>query len=582
MKRIRTSLSGKLILAVITLLLIPLVAINVVAYRQSNAAVQEQLLSFNRSMLETVADQVTEYFAAAEKGVLSLYGNQKIMNSLHPPYDLDKQYTLRRGMTEVLGNYSMLEGLIFRLRDGPVVYVLTAGASRGVFLTLNTDPQALMDEADFDDILTVLTDGAGRPQYYAYNIRLNNEPLPQPLVDVIALIRHESVESLITSAKNPYFDSETDLVLGRGRGVYQGLRIAEGGIDTGAEDLGDTPLPQRADQVCLYAERAFRGVSIQVASFTPRANLEKKARDVVSFLIPVQLCALVFIALFVLSNYRITIEPIQRILKNIENVCRGKFEYTVPPERRDELGVLEARYSDMVHSIDTLINENYRGTLEVTRARLKMLQAQIHPHFLNNMLQAIATSALKRGAPEVSEQIAALGRLFQYNLNAKQEVVTVREEVRQIQDYIDLQKIRFGDRIAFLLRCQDAALDETLPPMILQPLVENSILHGIEPGGAPGRIEIEIGKEEKGPLRLCIRDDGQGMDEETLAALAAAYERYDTAGPLDQSDGIGLMNVLVRLRLFTHGRFVWNIQSEAGGWTAITLQVGGEEEACAS
>lgn len=210
-------------------------------------------------------------------------------------------------------------------------------------------------------------------------------------------------------------------------------------------------------------------------------------------------------------------------------------------------------------------------------SEMKALQARINPHFMFNTLNSIAQMAYLEAAPQTEQMIEAVSDYFRYNLKDISHVSTMAEEIKNVKDYIYIQKIRFGDRINFSL-CYDEEADRgKIPALTLQPIIENSIIHGLGCCEGDGRVEISVKCEGKG-VRICISDNGRGIEEEKLSVISGYIEGTDVQGI--HSDSIGLKNVIDRMRVFFKDRFDMTIVSEINKGTSITIIVPYEENLC--
>ena len=200
-------------------------------------------------------------------------------------------------------------------------------------------------------------------------------------------------------------------------------------------------------------------------------------------------------------------------------------------------------------------------------SEMKALQARINPHFMFNTLNSIAQMAYLEEAPQTEQMIEAVSDYFRYNLKAIHHVSTMAEEIKNVKDYIYIQKIRFGDRIDFSL-CYDEKADKgKIPALTLQPIIENSIIHGLGCCQGEGRVEISVSCEGKS-IGICIRDNGRGIEEEKLSAISGYIEGTDVQGIID------------RMRAFFKDGFDVTIVSEINGGTAITVTIPYEENLC--
>ncbi|SDF56194.1 sensor histidine kinase [Sporolituus thermophilus] len=200
-------------------------------------------------------------------------------------------------------------------------------------------------------------------------------------------------------------------------------------------------------------------------------------------------------------------------------------------------------------------------------AELKTLQSQVNPHFLFNTLNTIASLALLEGAQRTQEIVYALSDLLRTSLRNNQQVVTVREEVKYIQDYLLIQKARFGDRIKSSIIIPEKLLNNKIPFMTLQPFVENAIIHGIEPQKGGGQI-IVSGYAEGNNLLLTITDTGIGISQEQVNRIFQEEKRGNTHGHVT---GLGIINVHKRIRHHFGSPYGIKIAGQPGKGTRVEI-----------
>lgn len=322
--------------------------------------------------------------------------------------------------------------------------------------------------------------------------------------------------------------------------------------------------------VFIYVRDQYNDLPLTMVKFIPAAAVNESANRTLNRSLIIQFIAVAFVLVLASILSYVTISPVKRLLRSIARVETGNFEVEPVKGRKDELGVLEHRFHAMIGNLDDLMNREYRYRLELSTARLKMLQAQINPHFLYNTLQSIGTLALRHGSEEISDKVAELGAILRYSMDFETETVPLQKEIQHIEHYLSLQTGRFKNKLSYTLTCPPEALQVQVPKMMLQPLVENSIVHGMEKGRGSGTLHIAI---EMLPEQLCLRvmDNGKGMDVEVIQRIRREYAaRLLHTG---QERGIGLINVLQRLRLLYEQGFDWDIQSVPYEATVITLHI---------
>jgi sensor histidine kinase YesM len=266
--------------------------------------------------------------------------------------------------------------------------------------------------------------------------------------------------------------------------------------------------------------------------------------------------------------------PIRRLVATAKQISKGRMDTKAPEsDSNDEISILCRAFNGMIDNIQQLMAENIKNLEKdrlVKELELKTLQSQINPHFLFNTLNSISKLAYLEGAAKTSDLAVSVSRLLRYNLQKLDQAVPLREEVAHVTEYMNIQKARFRDRIAFVINIDERALDGRIPCLTLQPILENAFVHGIEQmeEGAVLELVIRLGGEDK--VEIEIRDNGVGMSRETVNTLLQSV-RGDAPrfGGKGQSTGLGTHNVFKRLHLFFDGQERIAIDSEEGAGTAV-------------
>ena len=270
-------------------------------------------------------------------------------------------------------------------------------------------------------------------------------------------------------------------------------------------------------------------------------------------------------------------EPLKTLSQLANEVAEGNLDIEMTQfESEDEIGVLTRAFNQMVISLKVYI-ERIKDSMEATRllkekellmeahltdAQLKYLQAQINPHFLFNTLNAGAQLAMMEGADRTYTYIQKVATFFRYNVKKENEQVTLREEINLVDNYIYILNVRFSGDIHYSKEVEENCLDICMPSMILQPIVENCVNHGIREMAGEGRIWLSVFETEE-YVCVSVSDNGIGMEQETIERiLQGTYA--GTKGSSD-SNGVAMDNVLARLRLFTGNDKVMDIYSEGQG-----------------
>ncbi len=292
--------------------------------------------------------------------------------------------------------------------------------------------------------------------------------------------------------------------------------------------------------------------------------------------------ALISLLMVLFSYYfaRSITKPIKQLTYAARELSRGRFDLEIEVDSNDEIAFLARTFDRMRVNINNLIIEiQQKAQLErdlqeskllLKESQLKSLQSQINPHFLYNTLNTLSKKAYLEGSQETSDLIASVAGLLRYNLKRLDRDVTLGDEVSIMLQYIDIQKARFTDRLQFELEADEGTYSVQLPGMTLQPIIENAVIYAVEPREEGGIIRMRITDTET-TVVVQIEDDGPGMDAGKIGQVLSELQvSADTEG---HSTGIGLSNVIRRLRLLYGRDDVIDISSEIGLGTTITLNL---------
>lgn len=261
------------------------------------------------------------------------------------------------------------------------------------------------------------------------------------------------------------------------------------------------------------------------------------------------------------------VKPLEHLTESMQIVENGDFdrarEFLGTSTQKDEIGLMAQEFRVTLDKIDNLIHENYEKQLLLKDTKYKMLQAQINPHFLYNTLNSIHWMIRSRKNDEAAKMTMALGTILRSALS-KQQYVTIEEELDSLKKYMMIQEYRYQKRVVFSVEYETSGR-YLIPHMTLQPLVENSIYHGVDKMLTPCHISVII-KEGEERIEITVSDNGPGMTEEELDLV-----RSFTAQP--KGHGIGLKNIYERLKMAFDQEADFNISSSCGSGTTVTIRI---------
>jgi len=235
--------------------------------------------------------------------------------------------------------------------------------------------------------------------------------------------------------------------------------------------------------------------------------------------------------------------PIRQLIRGFQRLQQEDYSVRIKPKGRNEFSFLSERFNQMVDKIQNLFEHVYLEQLHVKEARLKQLQSQINPHFFYNCLSFVTSMAKLGRMDAVVAMSHSLSRYYRYTTRQERELVPLKEEVEFVRHYLEIQKMRMS-RLDYLIELPEDLMDLYVSPLILQPLVENAVIHGIEPHAESGLIRISGELGEDGTVIVRVEDNGGGLDEVGREKLKRRLDE-----PMSEETGCGLWNVNQRLQL---------------------------------
>jgi two-component system, sensor histidine kinase YesM len=280
----------------------------------------------------------------------------------------------------------------------------------------------------------------------------------------------------------------------------------------------------------------------------------------------------VFISFYIAKNIT---NPIFLMNKAMRKVEMGEWPETIKTKSEDELEYLITGFNKMVQNIKNLIDRIYeeqenkkKAEVSALKFQLESLQSQINPHFMYNTLNAISYLAMKRGADDIREVIQSFNMLLSASMSTKKEFITINEEIDCILSYLKIQRCRYDIDFKFIVEIPDDVRELKIPRLILQPLVENSLLHGIALKELSGTIKVEFEKEND-CVRISVIDDGVGISRNNVPIIANSSPYRDKRG----FNSIGLANVDERLKLYFGEEYHLEIFSSIGIGTCVRFKI---------
>ena len=401
----------------------------------------------------------------------------------------------------------------------------------------------------------------------------------------------EKAESMFENTKGVY--SQDDL-------IYKDISFM---VDSYLDETDAAVAAKLIDDGNEYSTRYTEAsiISAYIKAYADRLNLNYLDTNTTQYLnISQDLSKLMFMNIVLLISviclnlliivyiaYNLT-NPIIKLANSADEIAKGNFEADdIKVESDDEITVLANAFNDMKHSIkkyiialkdkadtETQLFEQRIENLEIQSlldvAELKALQMQINPHFLFNTLNAAVQLATIEGADRTSVFIDDISKIFRYNVKSLDRVVKISEEIEMVKAYSSMFVVRFGDKVHFDYDIDNNMEDFDVPPLIIQPFVENATIHGVGDMEKEGKITVRLEQIDNHAI-VEIQDNGLGMDEETRQRILSGESVEDKS--IGHTTGIGIHNVVKRLQLFFGTKEVIDIESKKGFGTKVILKI---------
>lgn len=352
-----------------------------------------------------------------------------------------------------------------------------------------------------------------------------------------------------------------------GHDIRETLKLSSKDFETCIQD--GILLKEQKGQDLLYVSRDIEMAGVRLVCETTLEELGRQQREARGFM-----GALTFlsVALAVVSSWLVSrsiTKPLGKLMdvmgqiKDDENSIHLRFS----EGNAGEIGILGSRFNELMDELDASMNRIYEEQRQRRHNEVRLLQAQIVPHFLYNTM-GIISSFIKLGMSDKAlETIQNLVSFYRLSLSSGKDIITLREEVELTRNYMELQQLRYIEYMEYVIECDEPAEDAWVPKLTIQPLVENVLHHGLKPGSGKCQIRVSVTLEqEEGAIRIVVHDNGAGIKEERLRQLRQSLESGESV-----TKSFGIININQRMKLIYGHSYHMEIESTEGQYTQFTL-----------
>lgn len=525
----RLPIKNRITLMVILISVVPILIISVFSYAKAFISVRQTVRAFAAQTLTSLERSLTNL---ADPSRLLAGGQEKLPEEVlkTEPTGLFQQEALRY-LTGVTVLYT--DGTVCSLAGEEILAVTESG---GWAITQNEEGEQRLAVAWY------VTDEEGN----AYAVQALF--MPQMFTRLLDIYNEESCNRLVLvdGAGGLLTDDGTPLT------VLEGEVIRQTAFEVSGEPI--CPREERSSFLCYLTVPALEATLVFIEPYTEMMK-------------PLQ--SIFFGTLFgtiLLLNFSVIVidsidRPMNALVKSFGDAARVNFAVTQSDESRDELGILNQAFNEICAEMREALNKVEKEQAEKRRAEIRMLQAQINPHFLFNTLDSLRFTSMMNNVPVVSDGLAALSHLLRSSILKDNSYTPLHSELQTVEDYLTLQRIRCCETIVLKTEISEEAAKASVMRLLLQPIVENAVIHGIKEN-VPLTIRLKawVGEET---LYISIIDDGKGFDQEKAGE--------DGVPKSSKMSGIGLHNVKDRLYLSYKDRQSFSIGSVQGQGTEVQM-----------
>lgn len=576
------SISSKLIFIFSCIIIVPVTVMSINSYMSSQRLLERKYTDLLLDIAKQSNIRISEYLKEIEKITLvSSYGMNRysslvyqeeypIQDFLHYSNDESENITYR-----VLMNYILMKDRLFS------IYIYSLNGGRDMFVH-STEPidysYRPLQEPWFQDFLAsdkkvIILDPQvdkqirnknkyavlhARKVFDMSNGRLLGVMVASVDINFIGLFTNRLQEGLrtnftIVDQHNRIIYHANTQLIGRSFQDIMPFRDEKGLTQAWGEDY-------------LVVRSPFEELPWTTYLYTPLSEISAEGAILKQNMFILAGLILVFASFTSIFLSTVIARPIKKLMRNITLVEKGLFDNLPVIDSNDEIGELSRRFNRMSFELKQLVSRIQKEEKEKAMAEIRALQSQINPHFLYNTLGSVKWIASMQKADKIVEMTEALISILRYTAKLESSMVTLREELDNIRNYIIIQNVRYYNRIQLQIQVDDSLLGSRMPKLILQPIVENAIFHGFAELEDEGIITVRAHRYDEG-IQIEISDNGAGIDPATAEWLNRELRSAENI----QTSGIGLPNVQRRIQLHYGDRYGIGFHSAQGQGTTFVI-----------
>jgi len=567
------SLQYKILIFSFIVIIIPILTIGIFSYMQSSKIIQQKVSISNLNTVRQIGERIEFIFQDTHDMSLFLIQNEevrsffKLENKNGEDSISAKKINLEKSLLYLISSKTYINSIYFKGFNG--ISMDTKNASNP--MDEETEKQIIGLKGGYVWNIGKIINYDGSSTNVFSMIRVINDmyEITNNLAIMKINIRESSISQIYSSE---FTEKQNDLIIvDANNRIISAMDKNRLGQELDA-DISDSKLyPSKAGyfqtslkgQEDLITYYVIENLNYKIINIVPLSGLLKENRVLQVVMLGVMGASLLICILAVFLFSIKVLSPLKKMRLQMKKIENEDFNVQMTISGNDEITMLGRSFNKMSARLEELINQVYLIQIKQKEAELSAIQSQINPHFLYNALDTIYWMGRMEKAFETSKLVEALAKMFRLSLNSGKELTLLRDEVDHVRNYMIIQKKRFGDQITFDIEVDEDLLECQVIKLVLQPLVENAIIHGIDKKDGMGSIAVSIRKEGEN-LIYEIKDNGIGVDIEEINRL------LENVGQSNR--GLGIKNVNDRLKLYFGEQYGIAFFSGTGEGTTVIVK----------
>jgi two-component system, sensor histidine kinase YesM len=581
---ITSSIKRKLIFSTVFIIVFCVIAIGHFTNQEVAGTIKNDVERFSVQILNQANLNLNRYFQEYEQGFLQAGTSREFEEWLKVP---------NGQVADMVNTYRPLETNYFRsfvLRHPEILSISVFNA--------NGNEMHYTNFLGLDKDYSVKSELENYSKLTSQRIQVSFEKTDR-YVDISGKNLDLTVVSIVKSFLDKQGYIKIDISLQPTKSILSEINMGNGGVVLLADSMGNVITSNSDEEIYKLEEDIVKNINAEASgsffnknnnlivydtlpytgwktiAIMPSETVSQSILKLSRMIIIIALISLIIATILVViitSSITNRVINLRRLLKDVP---KGKLNTIEETKGNDEVTALSRAYNGMINSLNETIDKLAEASISQQRAVLSVLQSQINSHFLYNTLESINSMASLAEQTEIEKVTIALSRMLRYTANYKEAKVTIQQEINHLINYMEIMKTRYGDVISYNIRLDESHKNIPCLKVILQPLVENSIKHGIDTNGRAIRVDVVVEDLGKNKVKMTIMDNGTGFEENIMKELREKLKLNEEQSDYNKFSHIGVLNVSYRLKMFYKnkeaGIFIGNRKDTSGAMIQIVF-----------